>query len=286
VVGPSDIIYGILLPALIAGVLLLLAGRGTSLAGKPRPFVGALAIGIGYLVCHVTRVGMPPVPFGSTQVPSRDWIAWLVLGAIVLAPIRLVPSLQRWSGPLYMALFSVLVFRLVLGNAIGSDAQSMLVRFALTFALYVGWNVLERFALRSTGPAAPLGWIVAGCGVAGCAFLQQNELLAQLCGSVCAGLGAAVLLSTMDKGAYLPTGAVAIGLIVFASTIVITGIYDLPRASIVLLGVSLIAPCVSQVGKLATLTPMKRAFVAAVAAGIPAAIAVAVTYAARAPTDG
>ena len=81
----------------------------------------------------------------------------------MLAPIRLVPSLQRWSGPLYMALFSVLVFRLVLGNAIGSDAQGLVIRLALTIALYVGWNVLERVALTSTGPAVP----VLRCGVHG-----------------------------------------------------------------------------------------------------------------------
>jgi hypothetical protein len=89
----------------------------------------------------------------------------------------------------------------------------------------------------------------------------------------------------MDKGAYLPTGAVAISLIVFASTIVITGVYDLPRASIVLLAVSLVAPCVTQLGKLAALTPMKRAVVAAVAAGVPAAIAVAITHAASVASD-
>jgi hypothetical protein len=231
------------------------------------------------------RVGMPPVPFGSTQVPARDWIAWLVLGAIVLAPIRLLPSRPRRGGPRNLALFSVLVFRLVLGDAIGADAQGLAIRLALTMALYASWIVLERFALRASGPSVPVGLIVAGCGVAGCAFFQRSELLAQLCGAVCAGLGAAAVLATMDKGAYLPTGAVAISLIVFTSTVVILGVYDLPRASIVLLAVSMVAPCITQVGKLATLSPMKRAVLAALAAGVPAAIAVALTHAASAASD-
>ena len=284
-VGPSDLIYGVLLPALIAGVLLLLGGRGTSLAGKPRPFLGALAIGAGYLLCHVMRVGMPPVPFGTTQVPSRDWIAWIVLAAIVLAPIRVWPRIQRWGGPLYLAFFSVLVFRLVLGNALGDDARGLAIRLGLTMLFYVGWSLLERFTLRSTGPAAAVGLIVAGCGVAGCAFFGKSELLAQVCGAVCAGLGAAALVATMDKGASLPTGAVAVSLIVFVSTIVILSVYDMPRSSTVLLSVSLIAPFVSQIGKLKELSPMKRAFVAAAAAGIPAAIAVAIVHAASVASD-
>ncbi len=284
-VGPADIIYGVLLPLLIAGVLLLLGGRGTSLAGKPRPFLGALAIGTGYLVCHVMRVGMPPVPFGTTQVPARDWIAWLVLGAIVLAPIRSWPAIQRWGGPLYLAFFSVLVFRLVLGSALGDDGKGIVIRLGLTMLFYVGWIVLERFTLRSTGPAASVGLIVAGCGVAGCAFFGKSELLAQVCGAVCAGLGAAALLATLDKGACLPTGAVAVSLIVFTSTIVILHVYDMPRASTVLLSVSMLAPIVSQIGKLKELPPMKRAGIAAIAAGIPAAIAVAITHAASVATD-
>lgn len=284
-VGPSDIIYGILLPALIAGVLLLLGGRGTPLAGKPRPFIGALAIGTGYLVCHVMRVGMPPAPFGTTQVPARDWIAWLVLGAIVLAPIRLVPSLQRWSGPLYLALFSVLVFRVVLGNAIGTDFRSMMVRLALTVLLYVVWNVLERLAQRSTGPALPVGLIVAGSGVALCAFFTSSELLAQQCGAVCAGLSAAAAIGLLDKEFRLPVGALAVALLVFSGALVISAVYGLSAIAVVLLVVAFLAPCISQMGKASALPPLRRAFVALIASGIPAAVAVFIAHAASAAAD-
>jgi hypothetical protein len=281
VVGPSDLIYGVLLPALIAGVLLLLGGRGTSHAGRPRPLLGALAIGIGYLVAHTMRIGVPPVPFGTTQVPARDWIAWIVVGAIVLAPIRAIPRLERWSGPLYLALFSVLIFKLVLGNAVASDMGGLLVRLALTVALYTGWNLLERLSLRSTGPALPVGLIVAGSGIAASLLFSNAELPAQMCGAVCAGLGAAAVVGTMDKGFRLPIGALAVAVIVFAGNLVLGSVYDLPRASAALLALALLAPWASEWGKLASMTPTRRALVSAVAAAIPAAIAVAVAHAAN-----
>jgi hypothetical protein len=284
-VGPADIIYGVLLPALIAGVLLLLGGRGTSLAGKPRPFIGALAIGAGYLVCHVTRVGMPPVPFGSTQVPARDWIAWIVLAAIVLAPIRLVPALQRWSGPLYLALFSVLVIRFVLGNALGADLTSMMERLGLTFVLYVVWNLLERLSALSTGPALPVGLIAAGSGVALCAFFTSSELLAQQCGAVCAGLGAAAVMGLIDRDFRLPVGAIAVALIVCAGALVICAIYGLSPIAVVLLVVAFVATWVSQMGRMSSLTPIRRAIVALAAAGVPAGIAVLIAHAANAAAD-
>lgn len=279
-VGPSALIYGVLLPALVAGLLLLFGARGTSHAARPRPVLGALAIGLGYLVAHVMLAGRPPTPWGDAQVPGRDWIAWLVLGAIVLAPLRASPPLERWSSPLYMALFSVLVFKLVLGSVLPADAGGLLIRLALTFLMYIVWNLLDRLALRTTGAAVPVGLVVTGAGIALAAFFSASGLLAQLTGAVCAGLGAAALVGFLDKGFRLPVGAVAIAMIVFVSVLVLASIYDLPRSSAALLVLALLAPWVSEQGRLAALSPAKRAWIAGAVSAVPAAIAVWIAHAA------
>jgi hypothetical protein len=284
-VRPSDLIYGILLPALIAGVVLMAGGRGTPLAVRPRPLLGAIAIGAGYLVAQTMIAGRPHSPFAEGEVPARDWIAWLVLAAIALAPLRESPAFVRWSGPLYLALFSVLVFRLTLAHATAAGGASLAVRGALTVALYAAWNVLDRVALRSSGAALPIGLVTAGSGIALCALAIHVAVLAQLAGAVTAGLCASVVLGWVDKGCRLPIGAVAVTLIVFAGVLAITSVYGLPLASALLLVAAILAPCATEIGRLHALPPAKRALIALVASAVPAAIAVLIAQGTNSASD-
>ena len=283
---PSDLIYGVLLPALIAGVLLLAGGRGTPLAVRPRPFLGALAIGAGYLVAQVMLAGMPCAPFAEGEVPARDWIAWLVLAAIALAPLRVAPAFARWSGPLYVALFCVLVVKLVLGPTLPPGGTSLLIRGVLTLALYAAWNVLERVAVRSTGAAVPIGFVIAGSGIALSALASHVAVLAQLTGAVTAGLAAAVVIGWVDKGFRLPVGAVAVTLIVFAGVLAVTSVYGMPPASVVLLVAAILAPCATEMGELDALPRGRRALIAFVASAVPSAIAVMIARGASAAGGG
>jgi len=274
----SVLIYGVLLPALITGVLLMLGGRGTGLAGRPRPFLGALAIGAGYLVAHAMIVGkIFEPPFGERVLPPVDWLPWIVLGLIALAPLRGWPDHARWIGSMYIVLFSVLVSHLIVGR---DELASLLVRAALAAVLVIVWYAVERLALKSSGPALPLALLVAGSGIAVSSLSSGVAVFAQLSIAVCAGLGAAVLVGVLDKSFRLPIGVVAVTVIVFAAAIVQPWIYGLPPLAAVLLAVSLVAAWVSETGKLAHASAAKRALIAAAAAAVPAAIAVAIARAA------
>ena len=277
----SNLVYGVFLPALIAGVLLLLGGRGTRLAGRPRPFLGALAIGAGYLVAHWMIVGEIFVPPSGERVPAPvDWLAWIVLGVIVLALLRGWPDRARWIGSMYIVLFSLLVSHLIVGSALDDDVAGHFGRAALAAALVVVWYALERLALKSSGPALPFALLVAGSGIAVCSLSSHVAVFAQLTGAVCSALGAALLLGVLDKAFRLPIGAVAVTVVVYAAAIVQAWIYGLPPLAAVLLVVSVVAAWVSETGKLAHASPVKRALIAAGAAAVPAAIAVALTRAA------
>ena len=112
------LIAGVLLPALIAGLVLLVGGRGTRWAEKPRPFLGAIALGAGYLVAHFAILGPLPVPAADHQIGAKEWLGWIVLAAIVLAPLRSLRGAERWTELVYVALFSVAVVRFSLGSAL------------------------------------------------------------------------------------------------------------------------------------------------------------------------
>jgi hypothetical protein len=264
------LLYGILLPALVAGIVLLAGGRGTPLAERPRPFLGALALGVGYLIAHVAIVGAPPVPWGDQQLPAQQWIAWFVLAAIVLAPLRGIERWAAWANAGYLALFSVVVLRQSLANVETRTFE----RFAYTLGFYAIWTATERLAARARGPALPAALVVAGTGISLSALMMHSASVAQLAGAVCAGLGAAGVIGLVDAGFHLAVGAVAIAMIVFGSAIVNAAIYDLPGSSIVLLAASCVTPWIGELPAFARLSPKKKACVFGILAAVPAAIAV------------
>lgn len=281
-VGLPALIYGILLPALVAGILLLLGGRGTDLERREKPLLGALALGGGYLVAHVGLLGMPPVPFGAATVPWVDWIAWLVAGTIVLAPVRLVPAWNRWSGAVVIGLLSVGLERLLLKGQI----ESTPIRFLVVLALYVSWSAIDRLSQRSSGLALPLAWVVAGTAIALCALFASSASLAQQAGAVVSGCGAACVVARLDKGFRLPVGAVAVGYVVFAGVLAIAWIYELPLASVALCALALVTPWITEAPFLARRGPTLRALAAALAAAVPGAIAVWLAYQANVAKSG
>jgi hypothetical protein len=269
--------FGVLIPAVIAGIVLLFCGRGTGDLRPARPFLGALALGLGFLIAYRFIVGMPRLPAADVQIATHAWLAWFVLGAIVLAPLRNVEALARWANPLYMALFAVLTFRFPLANQLSNDATGLVVRFGLTLVMYVAWNASDQLAARLRGPALPMAWVVAGTGIALAALFSRTALLAQLAGVVTAGLGAAAVVGWIDKGTRFADGAVAITWIVFAGVLVNAGIYDLPKVSIALLVIALLAPWVATRKTLAG-RPLAQSLLAMTATAVPVGIALWIAY--------
>lgn len=285
-VGLPDILYGILLPALIAGVLLLLGGRGTPLEAREKPVLGALALGIGYLVAHVGLKTWPTSPFGDAQVPWIDWIAWLVVATILLAQLRLVPAFRRWSGPLVIGFACVALEHLILKSKIEGFTAGPLLRFAIVVAWYLVWHSTERLARTSTGMRLPLALVIAGTGLSLCALFSSNMLLAKLTGAVVAGLGAACVVARLDKNFRLPIGSVAIVHVVFGGVLAVAWIYELPLVSVALIVVALLASWIAETKALASRSAFARASAAAVAAALPAAIAVWIAYRASVERSG
>lgn len=275
--GTTALIFGVLVPAVVAGAVLLFWARGKGEERPARTFIGALAFGIGYLVAYRFIYGLPNMPGANVQLTPHEWLAWFVLGAILLAPVRDVASLARWSNPLYVALFAVLTFRFPLANVLASDFAGLAIRFGLTLVMYMAWNASDKLAERLRGPALPTAWMVAGTGIALSALFARTALMAQLAGALTACLGAAAVVGWIDRGARFPSGAVAIAWIVFAGVLVTAGIYDLEKTAIALLVVALLAPWLAT-RKTLERRPLAQTLLACAAAAVPTAIALWIAY--------
>jgi hypothetical protein len=281
----SALVWGVLLPALIAGLVFLAGARATPSDESPRPVLGALAIGLGYLVAHVAIVSWPPIPGGERQLAARDWIFWFVLAAIVLAPLRGVKRFKRIATPIYVALFCVLIFRNTLIHVLPDESKSLALRFGLTLLLYGVWAASERLASRVGGSAVAASLAITGIGVSLSALFSHIASLAMQTGAVVAGLGAAAVLGLIEKRARLPIGAVAIAMIVYACALVNSAIYDLPRASWILLAASAVAPWLGETLRFRRNSPNKKALVDMALAALPAAVAVWLAWSAGARAE-
>ncbi len=282
--GPTDLLFGILIPAVVAGILLLVDAR----LGAQRPRVrslhlGAAGLGAGYLIAHAWLVGVPASPFAGGAVPFTAWIFWMVAVAIVLAPLRGVPALARWSHVLYVGLFCVWMRRVIRSPGPGEGAD-FLLSFGGVLLVFVLWRLLERLAERRPGPSLPLALWAACAGTSVTLLLNKSGSLAQLVGAVCAGLGAAVVVTWIVRGAHLARGVVAIVAIVVASAVRIAIVYDLPAASWVLLAVAFVGPWLGEVPGLRARSARLAGAVSFLGAAIPAGAAAVVTAVAREPS--
>lgn len=271
------LVFGVLLPALFAGLVLLFLRRGAGADRPARPFLGALALGVGYLVAHVVIGGKLLFPGGDAQLAGTDWMALFVLGAVLLAPLRGLAATGRWADPLYLALFAVLSFRFPLERELADGLGGLAIRFALTLAMYAAWAASDRLAERVRGPALPSAWVAAGSAIALCALFSRTAFVAQLAGVLTAGIGAAAVVGWIDRGTRFSSGAIAIAWIGFAGVLVQAGRYDLPYASIALCVLALLAPwCVAR-SSFETV-PVRRALLACAASALAGGAAVALAY--------
>jgi len=282
--GPTDLLFGILIPAVVAGILLLVDAR----FGAPRPslrslHLGAAALGAGYLIAHAWLVGVPASPLGESTVPYTAWIFWMVAAAIVLAPLRGWPATASLMRSLYPALFCVWMHRVIRGPGPHGGLGSVLA-FGAVLLVFVLWKLLERLAERKPGPSLPLALWAACAGTSVTLLMNKSGSLAQLVGAVCAGLGAAVVLTWIVRDNHLARGSVAIVAIVVASAVRIAVVYDLPTASWVLLAVAFALPWLSEVPGVRARSPRVRALAAFLGAAIPSAAAALVAAAAREPS--
>lgn len=270
--GPA-LLFGVLIPAIFAGVVLLFSARARRAEPSiARPFAGALALGVAFLVAKAGLDSVPPLPFGPDALGVLGMIFWCVVAAIVLAPLRTAPVIGRFGNAFYVALFSILPYHLIRDSSKPASAFDA-GGFATVLIVYALWSSLERLARRRPGPSLPLALWAACAGTAVVLLENRSALQAQLAGSLAAALGAAVVVTFLVRGSHLSTGAIAILAIVVSALLRQATIYDLPTPCWALLAVAFAAPWIGEIKALRRRSPLLAGVAAFLGALIPTAIA-------------
>ncbi|MBI3271104.1 MAG: hypothetical protein HYZ53_19020 [Planctomycetes bacterium] len=251
------ILLGILLPAVVAGLALLVAwrpwrrggGAGGGGAGHAEAAAGAwggaLGFGCGYVAGQLAGVGLPAFP----PRESMDWFPWIAFAAALLGLLEASgrgPAWLRWG---LRAALSVGAIRLVLAPEIAYRAWGVWESSAWVAGLAVAgllvWSGLEAAARRAPAAALAPAWVVAGTAVALVLAQSGNAKLGQAAGSLTSAVGAAMVLSWLAPAASFSRGGVPVLAALFPALLVVgcTNNYgEAPTASFLLAAAALPAP--------------------------------------------
>lgn len=286
----ADALAGIVLPAVVAGVLLLLGrmlrGAGGSAGGS---WASALALGVGYLAGHIGVRGWR----GGMPKESTDWIAVAAatgLLAGVAGVTRRGPSalrvLLRWGLAFAAAWF-------VAGRSLArrGDLATVLGEMALvaTGAALAWWLLESRRDDDGERPTvlAPLLLLTAvGCAALALG-LSGSVLFARLGGALAATLGAALCLTSLRLApALLPGGAAVIALLLLSLLLAATVHARLPLGSALLLALAALVPAPAARAAQGSPAPQPgRGFGALLLCALLGGAAIGLAYAASPPLD-
>jgi hypothetical protein len=261
------------MPAALAGATAMVfgwAGRRFGMAGAG-PAALAIALGAGTLAAQL--VNAPPA---WPPVDVTDRIPLIVLVATLLGlceSLRPSPAWARWEN---RVLLSVLMLGLILGPVLGQEVATGRHVAGLLLVVLLEWTSLENLASRrSTAVLGPALLVAAGC--TGAALLMSGSLvLFQIGTGLAVALGAVWVLSCglRSWSLGLSPGAIPVLVATFAALLIDGRVYvGMPWASALLLGVAPLVPWLGFVWPMRRLAPWQAAIVSAVAAGVPAAIA-------------
>lgn len=262
--GLRDLLLGVLLPAILCWVALLVGRRLVEPAGRA---LAGVAFGAGYLVAHLSFAGVPAWPSETTTPPARDWIAWTVLAATLLA---WVPGRGLSSA-----------IRILLAIALGW--LSLRTRAGISWPVIAGVCALlaagtasaPALARRASGLSVPLALIATATGASFANLFSGSALLAQLAGAVAATLGASAAVALRDRRFRLSAPALGIVMLALGGCVLNGALYgQLPAASALLLAGAVFAPWLAELPVLGGPRTWKRVALAVV----PAAAAVALAW--------
>lgn len=244
---------GVLAPAVWAGALLLAGWVSARTEGERRGWLGALAVGGGYLLGYALVLGgVPRFP------PAGAEAALFHLGAAAV----LVGLLEGRSPAARRALragLSLAAPWVLLRRMVDQWEQTRVVMELLLLgaALLVAWSLLEAWARRRPGASVPLVLWLSASGAAWILFLGKSAKLGQLAGALAGTLGAAAVVSWLRPALVLAGGAGVAAWVL--GSLAITGGYltSLPREAAALLFAAPLSGWLGELGPVRRMAPAR-----------------------------
>jgi hypothetical protein len=269
------LLYMVAVPAVVAALLVVLAGwagRRVGLTGAGQAAV-ALALGAGAIAAQlgIARPAFPPI-----EVTDR--VPWLVVAAVLLGVFESIhpsPAWARWENRVLLA---VLVLGVVLGPVLSDDWPSrrdLARQGGLVLVVLVAWVGLETLAAgRSTAALGPSLLALAAASAAAL-LLSGSVVLGQIGGGLAAALGVVWIVSWWLPDRSLSRGGVPVLVATLAALLIEGQVYSgLAREAGLLLGTAPLVPWLAFAGPARRLATWQSALLATALVLLPAGVAV------------
>ena len=205
-----------LVPAFVAGVIWLIAGRLWRRPAAPTlVWGGSLAVALSFFSGHVALMGRPPFPPVTA-------IHTLVYGSLLAGVIGIGETVWRFHWALRWTIRAVLAggatwwqFK-TLAEHSWTTAQTWGWLITITFTVCAMWDALDTFAHRNIRIATPLVLWLFACATSVALVFGASAMMGQLASCVAAMCGAAIVL-TLWSGRF-PLDRGAAGLYAFITT--------------------------------------------------------------------
>ncbi len=249
---------GLLLPAVITAVVLLLAWVSRERAEQAaRGWLGALALGGAYALGQAVAFGgLPSLP----PIQASDAIFWLAVGSTILAAVESLFGVPRWPQRLLRLAFCLAVPWLLLARLIerGGVSEPVLTVGGLAFALLVLWLALAAWSERCAGASIPLvlWWVTSAGSIA--LLLSGSIVYAKFAGILAATLGACAVVAWLRPAFLLGAGAAGV-VVTLDACLWIAGVWisELPATVAILLALGPLLSMAGELGPVARLSPRK-----------------------------
>jgi|GEM_PF-1254952 len=215
----EQILYGVILPALMMGLVLWVGGRARvgqsgesaeadeSDKARMRRWAPPLGFGLAFGAAYLALVGMP-------QLLPTNAMHWLFYMALVAAGVGVIEAYTYKKEALRLALriiLALVTFRLALGFMVAQHWENpWLWLGALTLGSSAIMNVLDRAAEARPGAMLPVVMVLLGAGAAAILMLTGNARIAQMMGALSAAAAAALLIAWRRPELRLSRGAASV----------------------------------------------------------------------------
>jgi hypothetical protein len=231
-----DILFGVVLPFVLAGLILLLA----RMTNQRRPWAGPLAIGLAF------SVGFGCVEGSAHLFPPASAVPWLFYLGLLFTLAGLLDATVRmpmWIRALIVGLATVLgaglLLRFNFTNHVwdASNGSAWLIAIGIVAAI---WWICFEFTAAEGGVLMPLGGVFI-CGIAGLVvMLVADQTVGQALGAMAIALAAAAAVVGWFKSTSLGRGTSAV--VAGAGVCALAAAYFVSGVPIVDLSLIVIAP--------------------------------------------
>jgi hypothetical protein len=246
VLTAHDFLWGIIAPAVLAAVAMVLAYLPRRKERSAQPWGAAVSVGVGFAIAFVAIRGKPAIPPVAVD-------GWLMLMGLVAAIVGVIATAAGQRGRLGSWILSVAVLVVTAWLVMRPRSRNLSPQeFWIAVSVAAGgmilwWIAVESLASRVTGMTMPLVLSITALASGAALMNAGSQAFGQLAGAIGVTLAAIAVMLLWMRGATISHGGVLAVAVLLLGLLICGQFYDLSLSHLILLAA---APLTAWLGEI------------------------------------